>query len=336
MKKALVLGGGGFIGSHLVNRLKKEGLWVRSVDLKKPSFSNSPADDFVVGDLRNPQLVSNVMFSPSQHSEKDKENSFDEVYQLAADMGGAGYIFTGEHDADVMHNSGLVNLNVSYEAVKKNIKRLFYSSSACMYPAYNQEDPDNPKCSEDSAYPAAPDSEYGWEKLFSERLYLAFSRNYNLDVRIARYHNIFGPESAYEGGREKAPAAICRKVILAKDNTSVDIWGVGNQTRSFLYIEECVEATIRLMRSNCLVPINIGSEEMLSINNFAKMIIEISNKNLSINNVSGPQGVNGRNSDNKLIYEKLGWKPSLSLKSGIVKTYEWIQDTLLTKNSTGV
>ena len=329
MKTALVLGGGGFIGSHLVKRLKKEGLWVRSVDLKKPCFSNSPADDFVVGDLRDPQLVSNVMLSPNQHSEKDKVNSFDEVYQLAADMGGAGYIFTGEHDADVMHNSGLVNLNVSYEAVKKNIKRLFYSSSACMYPAYNQEDPDNPKCSEDSAYPAAPDSEYGWEKLFSERLYLAFSRNYNLEVRVARYHNIFGPEGTYEGGREKAPAAICRKVILAKNNTSVDIWGAGNQTRSFLYIEECVEATIRLMRSDCLVPINIGSEEMLSINNFAKMIIEISNKNLSINNVSGPQGVNGRNSDNKLIYEKLGWKPSLSLKSGIIKTYRWIQEQVV-------
>ncbi len=325
MKTALVCGGGGFIGSHLVKRLKNEGFWVRSVDLKRPSFSVSVADEMIIGDLTDPMFVSNIMFAPKQISTNDKENSFDEVYQLAADMGGAGYIFSGDNDANVMHNSGLINLNIAYEATKKSVKKLFYSSSACIYPAYNQTDPSNPKCSEESAYPAAPDSEYGWEKLFSERLYKSFGRNYNLDMRIARYHNIFGPEGTYDGGKEKAPAAICRKVILAADGGSIDIWGDGIQTRSFLYIDDCIEGTIRLMRSNCLDIINIGSEEMISINDFTKMIIEISGKNLSINHIVGPEGVRGRNSDNNLIYERLNWRPSSRLVEGMRITYEWIQ-----------
>jgi GDP-D-mannose 3',5'-epimerase len=328
MKKALVMGGGGFIGSHLVKRLKNEGFWVRAVDLKYPDFSSSTADDFVIGDLRDPAIVSNIMFAPNQTSQDDYTNSFDEVYQLAADMGGAGYIFTGTHDADLMHNSSLINLNVAKESVLKSIKKIFYSSSACMYPAYNQEDPNNPKCSEDSAYPAAPDSEYGWEKLFSERLYLAFMRNYNLNIRIARYHNIFGPEGKYDGGREKAPAALCRKVILAPNNGSIDVWGTGIQTRSFLYIDECIEASLRLMRSDFTGPVNIGSEEMVSINQFAEMIIGISGKNIHINNIDGPVGVNGRNSDNKLILNKLNWQPSLPLINGLQKTYEWIATQL--------
>lgn len=328
MKTALVLGGGGFIGSHLARKLKNEGFWVRVVDLKLPDFSPSAADDFVMGDLRDPSVVSNIMFAPNQTSENDKVNSFDEVYQLAADMGGAGYIFSGDNDANVMHNSALINLNVAYEATKKSAKRVFYSSSACIYPAYNQMDPLNPKCSEESAYPAAPDSEYGWEKLLSERLYLSFYRNYGLQVRIARYHNIFGPEGTYDGGREKAPAALCRKVIKAENNTHIDVWGPGNQTRSFLYVDECVEGTIRLMRSDIIEPLNIGSEEMLSINDFAKMIISISGKNLSVNNIPGPVGVNGRNSDNNLIEKKLGWKPSLSLIEGLTKTYHWIENQI--------
>ena len=329
MKTALVMGGGGFIGSHLVKRLKNEGFWVRAVDLKYPDFSQSAADDFVIGDLRDKSLVSNIMLSPNQHSQEDFSNSFDEVYQLAADMGGAGYIFTGTHDADVMHNSAMINLNVAKEAVNKNVKRLFYSSSACVYPEYNQEDPLNPKCSEESAYPAAPDSEYGWEKLLSERMYLSFYRNYNLNVRIGRYHNIFGPEGTYDGGREKAPAALCRKVIQAPEDGHIEIWGSGNQTRSFLYIDECVEGTIRLMRSNCVSPLNIGSEEMVSINGFGKMIIDISGKNLSIKNIEGPTGVNGRNSDNKLIFQTLGWKPSLPLIDGLTKTYNWIHSQII-------
>ena len=325
MRTALVMGGGGFIGSHLVKRLKNDGFWVRAVDLKKPDFSESNADDFIIGDLRDPKLVSNIILNPNQHSESDQENSFDEVYQLAADMGGAGYIFSGDNDANVMHNSALININVAYEAAKKSVKRLFYSSSACIYPEHNQMDPNNPKCSEDSAYPANPDSEYGWEKLLSERLYLSFYRNYGLQVRIARYHNIFGPQGTYYGGKEKAPAAICRKVIVAKDNDIIEIWGNGTQTRSFLYIDECVEGTLKLMRSNFLGPVNIGSEEMISINDFTQMIINISGKNLTIKNIDGPTGVNGRNSDNKLIYEKLGWKPSQSLINGITKTYNWIE-----------
>jgi len=317
MKKILVLGGGGFIGSHLVKRLKNEGNYVRVVDLKNTEFSKSSADDFIVGDLRN-QIVCDKAF----------DIQFDEVYQLAADMGGAGYIFTGEHDADIMHNSALINLNVVERCFKTKVGRVFYSSSACMYPAYNQEDPDNPKCSEDSAYPAAPDSEYGWEKLFSERLYLSFNRNHNMQVRVARYHNIFGPEGTWKGGKEKAPAALCRKVAEAKEGTFIEVWGDGQQTRSFLYIDECVEATIRLMRSDFTGPVNIGSEEMIKINDLASMVIDISGKNLGLKNISGPVGVRGRNSDNKLYKNKIGWQPTQSLYDGIKHTYKWINSQI--------
>ena len=328
MKKAVVLGAGGFIGSHMVKRLKKEGFEVVGVDLKKPEFSDSKADLFVVGDLRDPELVAKVIGS-----------NVDELYQFAADMGGAGFIFTGENDADIMHNSALVNLNVAYECIKKGVKRVFYSSSACMYPEHNQLDPNNPNCIEDSAYPANPDSEYGWEKLFSERLFLAFTKNKGLNIRIARYHNIFGPEGTWDGGREKAPAALCRKAALAKEGEPIEVWGSGNQTRSFLYIDECIEATIRLMRSNFTGPVNIGSEEMISINNFAKMAIEVSNKNLNIYNIDGqdfinkyghkcPLGVNGRNSDNTLYYNKIGWKVSQPLIKGMKKTYNWIENQI--------
>jgi nucleoside-diphosphate-sugar epimerase len=324
-KNALVLGGGGFIGSHLVKRLKDEGFWVSAVDIKFPQFTKSIADSFTIGDLRDPRLVSSVMLSPTQKQSKNQQDSFDEVYQLAADMGGAGYIFTGNNDATVMHNSAMINLNVAEYATLYGIKNIFYSSSACIYPSYNQTDPSNPKCDEYSAYPANPDSEYGWEKLFSERMYLSFYRNYNLNAKIARYHNIFGPEGTYDGGREKAPAAICRKVINAKDGDTIEIWGSGNQTRSFLYIDECIDGTLKLMRSNIHEPINIGSEEMISINDFTQMIIDISGKNLTIKNIDGPIGVNGRNSDNKLIYEKLNWKPSSKLIDGIKNTYMWIK-----------
>jgi len=320
MKTALVCGGGGFIGSHLVKRLKSEGYWVRVADLKFPEFSKTEADDFLIGDLCN--------FKNAEKALTLKNGTFDEVYQLAADMGGAGYIFTGENDAAIMHNSAQINLNIGSISVNKKIGRLFYSSSACMYPAYNQEDPDNPKCSEDSAYPAAPDSEYGWEKLFSERFYLALQRNHDLNVCIARYHNIFGPEGTWDGGREKAPAAICRKVAKANDGESIEIWGTGKQTRSFLYIDECVEGTIRLMRSDFSGPVNIGSEEMVSINDFAKMIIKISGKNITYVNIDGPVGVNGRNSDNKLLKSKLNWEPSMKLEDGLKKTYAWIQSQL--------
>jgi len=326
-KTALVLGAGGFIGNHLVNRLKSEGYWVRGVDLKYPEYQEkSNADDFIIGDLRDVKVVSLVMWSPLQRT--TEEGSFDEVYQLAADMGGAGYIFTGENDANVMHNSALINLNIAHEAVIKKVKKVFYSSSACAYPEHNQLDPENPKCSEESAYPAAPDSEYGWEKLFSERVFLAYKRNYGLDVHIARYHNIFGPEGTYKGGKEKAPAALCRKVIDAKDNGEIEIWGDGKQTRSFLYVDECIDGTIRLMRSNFEGPVNIGSEEMISINDFAKMIIGLTGKNITIKNIAGPLGVRGRNSDNKLIKEKLNWAPSRPLKEGIQKTFEWIKNQI--------
>ena len=325
MKKAVVLGAGGFIGSHMVKRLKKEGFHVVGVDLKKPEFTDTHADLFVVGDLRDPKVVEKVI-GPD----------VDELYQFAADMGGAGFVFTGEHDADIMHNSALINLNVTHESVMKKVKRVFYSSSACMYPEHNQLDPDNPNCTEDSAYPADPDSEYGWEKLFSERLFLSFYRNYGLDVRIARYHNIFGPEGTWDGGREKAPAAMCRKAALTEEGESIEVWGPGNQTRSFLYIDECIEATIRFMRQDRFEgPVNIGSEEMISINDFAKMAIEVSGKKLDIYNIDGqdfidkyghkcPIGVNGRNSDNTLYGEKIGWKVSQPLIEGMKKTYEWI------------
>jgi nucleoside-diphosphate-sugar epimerase len=314
-KIALVCGAGGFIGSHLVKRLRQEGFWVRGVDLKFPEFGETAADDFVIGDLRDPYLCRQVV-----------DRRFDEIYQLAADMGGAGYVFSGDFDADIMHNSGLINLNMLEACHRRNVKRIFYSSSACIYPAYNQEDPDNPKCSEDSAYPAAPDSEYGWEKLFSERLYLSFHRNYGMEVRIARYHNIFGPEGTWQGGREKAPAALCRKVATAPDGGEMEIWGDGKQTRSFLYIDECLEGTLRLTRSGLTGPFNIGSEEMVAINRLADMIMGIAGKQLGKKHIPGPLGVRGRNSDNRLIAEKLGWKPTLSLEHGLRLTYAWIKE----------
>lgn len=314
-KFALVCGAGGFIGSHLVKKLKSEGFWVRGVDLKRPEFSPTAADDFVVGDLRDQTLCKSILDRP-----------FDEVYQLAADMGGAGYIFTGEHDADVMHNSAQINLNIAHYGQIAGIKKIFYSSSACIYPAYNQVDANNPKCSEDSAYPAAPDSEYGWEKLFSERMYLSFQRNYGLNVRIARFHNIFGPEGTWTGGKEKAPAAMCRKVAEAPAGGSIEIWGDGVQTRSFLFIDECLEGVRRLMDSNFSGPVNIGSEEMVSINQLAEMVMDIAGKKLEIKHVDGPLGVRGRNSDSKLIKEKLGWAPSIPLRNGIEKTFAWISE----------
>lgn len=327
MKTALVCGAGGFIGSHLVKKLKSEGFWVRGVDLKYPEFSDSHADDFILGDLRVFDVVEHCLKDPTQNN-----SGFDEVYQLAADMGGAGYIFTGENDANIMHNSAQINLHVCSLALANKVKNIFYSSSACMYPAYNQLDPDNPKCSEDSAYPASPDSEYGWEKLFSERLYLAFQKNYGLNVHIARYHNIFGPEGTWDGGREKAPAALCRKVIRAEEGGTIEIWGTGKQTRSFLYIDECIEGTTKLMRSNFSGPVNIGSEEMVSINGFAEMIIGLSGKNINYKNIDGPVGVNGRNSDNALIQEKLEWQPSMKLSNGLEKTYAWIQQQVEKEN----
>ena len=317
MKVALVCGAGGFIGSHLVNRLKDEGFWVRGVDLKYPDFSETQADDFVIGDLRDQSLVNRVV-----------DQRFDEIYQLAADMGGAGYIFTGENDADIMHNSATINLNVLEACRKRNNKNIFYSSSACMYPEHNQLDPESPNCVEDSAYPANPDSEYGWEKLFSERLFLAYNRNHGFNCKVARYHNIFGPEGTWQGGKEKAPAAMCRKVALANNNGSIQIWGDGLQTRSFLYIDECVEGSIRLMRSGFAGPVNIGSDEMVTINELVQMVAAVAKKNITINHIDGPLGVRGRNSDNELISAKLGWKPSMLLKNGIGHTYSWIKEQI--------
>lgn len=313
-KTALVLGAGGFIGGHLVKRLKREGFWVRGVDLKFNEYAETEADDFVIGDLRDPYVVRQMI-----------DRRFDEVYQLAADMGGAGYIFTGENDADIMHNSATINLNVADACHKRNIKRVFYSSSACMYPAYNQEDPDNPNCAEDSAYPAAPDSEYGWEKLFSERLFLAYNRNHGMECRVARYHNIFGPQGTWTGGKEKAPAALCRKVAETNSGGVIQVWGDGLQTRSFLYVDECLEGTTRLLRSDFEGPVNIGSEEMVTINQLAGIIIDISGKSVELENIPGPTGVRGRNSDNRLIAEKLGWAPSQALRAGLETTYEWIE-----------
>lgn len=313
-KHALVLGAGGFIGSHLVKRLRKEGFWVRGVDLKHPEFEATEADHFIIGDLRSPYLVEHVI---------DRE--FDEIYQLAADMGGAGYIFTGDNDATIMHNSAMINLNVADTVRKVGVKRLFYSSSACMYPEYNQLDPDNPKTAEDSAYPAAPDSEYGWEKLFSERMFLAYHRNFDLPARIARFHNIFGPQGTWTGGKEKAPAAMCRKVAEAPDGGEIEVWGDGLQTRSFLYIDECLDGMRQFMNSDVTTPLNLGSEEMIAINDLAKMAIEISGKNVAIKNIPGPEGVRGRNSDNDLILEKLGWAPSRPLREGMEVTYKWIE-----------
>ena len=325
MKKVLVCGAGGFIGSHLVASLKNQGcwvrgiassepVWVRGVDIKLPQFSSSFADDFMVGDLRDQAFCEEVF------------EDYDEVYQLAADMGGAGFIFTGENDADVMHNSAQINLNVADACVKHKVGKVFYSSSACIYPEHNQLDPNTTTTAEETAYPAAPDSEYGWEKLFSERLYLAYSRNYDLDVRIARFHNIFGPEGTYKNGREKAPAAMCRKVAEAANYGNIEVWGDGKQTRSFLYIDECLEAVQRLMDSNFSGPVNIGSDEMISINDLAEMTIDISEKTLGIVNIAGPLGVRGRTSDNNLIESKLGWKPSEPLRHGMEKTYRWIEE----------
>ncbi len=313
MKNILVCGAGGFIGGHLVKRLKRNGHWVRGVDLKQHEFAELPADEFVIGDLREQSVCRNVLDQP-----------FDEVYQLAADMGGAGYLFTGDQDADVMHNSAAINLNILDQAQKMNVGKIFYSSSACIYPEYNQMDPDNPKCSEDSAYPAEPDSEYGWEKLFSERLYLAFARNYGMQVRIARFHNIFGEEGTWQGGKEKSPAAICRKIAEAADGGEIEIWGDGLQTRSFLYIDECVEGVLRLMDSDFAEPINIGSDEMVSINRLAETVMQVAGKDLTLKHIEGPLGVRGRNSDNHLISKTLGWRPTLPLIDGLRKSYRWI------------
>lgn len=317
VRTALVCGAGGFIGGHLVKRLKAEGLWVRGVDLKYHEHTETEADDFAIGDLRDQAFVRSIIDQP-----------FNEVYQLAADMGGAGYIFTGENDANVMHNSAMINLNVLEECRKRNTQRILYSSSACMYPAHNQLDAENPNCSEESAYPANPDSEYGWEKLFSERLYLAYNRNHGMRCRVARYHNIFGPHGTWRGGKEKAPAAICRKVARAEDGGTIEVWGDGEQTRSFLYVDECVEATLRLTRSDFEGPVNLGSEEMVTINELARMVIEIAGKDLTLKHVPGPLGVRGRNSDNRLIRETLGWEPTASLEDGLRKTYDWISDAV--------
>ncbi len=333
MKRALVLGAGGFIGSHMAKRLKKDGYWVRGVDLKHPEFSTSACDDFQIADLRSVASVNQVLRVDSSNSE-----IFDEIYQFAADMGGAGFVFTGAHDADIMHNSATINLNVLEclrtlnNSLSKNRTKIFYSGSACMYPAYNQEDPDNPDCREESAYPAAPDSEYGWEKLFSERLYLAYSRNYNIPVAIARYHNIFGPEGTWDGGREKAPAAICRKIASATPGGQIEIWGDGKQTRSFLYIDECIEATIQLMKSaNFIGPVNIGSEEMVTINQLVEITSEIAGKKITISHIDGPLGVRGRNSNNDLIRKELNWDYKMTLKEGIGITYEWISEQVNSK-----
>jgi nucleoside-diphosphate-sugar epimerase len=329
MRTALVLGAGGFIGSHMVRRLKSEGFWVRGVDLKKPDFSLTLADEFVLGDLRDQYFVDQIIRS------NNSIINFDEIYQFAADMGGAGFIFTGAHDADIMHNSASINLNILDSLLKLNMQskanhtKILFASSACIYPAYNQEDTNNPICAENSAYPAAPDSEYGWEKLFSERLFFAYERNHGIRVRIARYHNIFGPEGTWDGGREKAPAAICRKVSLANDFDEIEIWGDGNQTRSFLYIDECIEATRLLMNHESFSgPINIGSEEMVTINELVEIATKISGKTIRKNYISGPLGVRGRNSDNTLIREILGWDCQQKLSTGIEKTYNWISEQL--------
>jgi nucleoside-diphosphate-sugar epimerase len=351
MKTALVLGGGGFIGNAMVTRLKKDGYWVRAVDLKYPDFSDSKADEFVTGDLRDVDFVKRVIEYKGEQGNFYNSvpnyliETFDEIYQFAADMGGAGYIFTGEHDAEIMHNSASINLNVlecqrklneSYGAdwnqrpvENRRETKIFYSSSACMYPEHNQLDPNNPDCRESSAYPANPDSEYGWEKLFSERLYLSYHRNYGIPVRIARYHNIYGPEGTWYGGKEKAPAAICRKVAYAGLADTIEVWGDGEQTRSFLYIDECIEATRRIMDSDCTEPLNIGSEEMVTINELVRITARVANKSIGRDHVDVPHtGVRGRNSNNDLIREKLGWDYKMTLEEGIRKTYNWIMSQI--------
>ena len=352
-KTALVLGAGGFIGSHMVKRLRKEGYWVRGVDLKYPEYGDTEANEFVQGDLRDPNFVRRILEFKGEQG--NFYNSvpyqyilpFNEIYQFAADMGGAGFVFTGENDAEIMQNSVTINLNVleqqrlldetfdgkqGWSECNRPVldfrTKIFYSGSACMYPEYNQVDPDDPNCREDSAYPAAPDSEYGWEKLFSERLYLAYNRNHGIPVRIARYHNIFGPEGTWEGGREKAPAAICRKVAYSEQDEAIEVWGDGEQTRSFLYIDECIEATRRLMESDFLGPVNIGSEEMVSINQLVDTAAKVAGKNIKKNHIDGPLGVRGRNSNNDLIREKLGWDYKQTLEEGIRKTYIWISEQI--------
>jgi len=317
MTRILVNGAGGFIGGHLVQQLKSAGHWVRGVDLKHHEFMQVPADEFIIGDLRDQAVVAEVTAD------------VDIVYQLAADMGGAGYIFTGENDANIMHNSAMINLNTLQMAVKNKVKKVFYSSSACIYPAYNQADPNNPNCEESSAYPAAPDSDYGWEKLFSERLYLAYCRNHGIETHVARFHNIFGPHGTWKGGREKAPAAICRKVAEASNGDEIEVWGDGLQTRSFLFITECLEGVSRLMTSSFNGPVNIGSEETVSINQLVQMVADIAGKRIIINHISGPTGVRGRKSDNRLIAEKLGWQPSVQLRVGMEKTYAWIEQKVI-------
>ncbi len=321
MKRILVNGAGGFIGGHLVKRLKAEGFWVRAADLRAHEYSKLPADEFLEGDLRD------------QAFSRKAVEGMDEVYQLAADMGGAGYIFTGEHDADVLHNSAAINLNTLHFGRLAGVRKFFYSSSACIYPAHNQADPDNPICSEESAYPANPDSEYGWEKLFSERLYFSYGRNYGLEVRVARFHNIFGPEGTWDGGKEKAPAALCRKVAEARDGGEIEIWGDGKQTRSFLYVDECLEGVRRMMESKEPGPLNIGSQERVTINQLAQMAMDIAGKKLSIKHIPGPLGVRGRNSDNRLIQKKLGWSPSRPLREGMEKTYRWIEKQVKAKTA---
>ncbi|MCK5360730.1 MAG: NAD-dependent epimerase/dehydratase family protein [Gammaproteobacteria bacterium] len=322
MKTALVCGAGGFIGSHLVKRLKREGFWVRGVDIKLPGFEETEADDFLQADLRDPVICREVL-----------DQRFDEVYQLAADMGGAGFVFIGENDADIMHNSVMINLNILEACKRRTIKRVFYSSSACVYPEFNQMQPDSPVTSEDSVYPAQPDSDYGWEKLFSERMFLAYARNHGIESRIARYHNIFGPEGSWNDGREKVPAAMCRKIAMAEDGGEIEIWGDGAQTRSFLFVDECLEATTRLTRSDWTGPVNIGSNEMVSINQLADMVMGIAGKSLTIKHIPGPLGVRGRNSDNRLIQEQLGWAPSESLIHGLEKTYQWIEQQVMNEKS---
>lgn len=316
-RKILVCGAGGFIGHHLVKKLKADGHDVIGTDLKRPLFEESAADEFLLGDLREQEFVRSIVGQP-----------FDEVYQLAADMGGAGYVFTGENDADVLTNSALINLNILNACQKAGVGRIFYSSSACIYPEYNQLNPDDPDCREDTAYPASPDSEYGWEKLFSERLYLSYARNYGLAVRIARYHNIFGPLGAWNDGKEKAPAALCRKVAETDDKGTIEVWGDGKQTRSFLFVDDCIEATTRLMRSEFSGPVNIGSEEIVSINRLVEIITDIAGKEIGIRHIDGPIGVRGRCSNNRLIEKELGWTPSLSLHDGLGKTYGWIAEQL--------
>jgi GDP-D-mannose 3', 5'-epimerase len=344
-KTALVLGAGGFIGSHMVRRLRSEGYWVRGVDLKRPEFSETEANEFVQGDLRDVTFVKRVLgfkgyLGNFYNSVPERYIApFDEIYQFAADMGGAGFVFSGENDADIMHNSVSINLNVLEEQRKlnerceKNDTKIFYSGSACMYPEHNQLDPNNPDCRESSAYPANPDSEYGWEKLFSERLYFAYNRNHQIPVRVARYHNIFGPEGTWDGGREKAPAAICRKVAYLPDGGgAIEVWGDGEQTRSFLYVDECIEATRRLMDSDFMGPVNIGSEEMVTINQLVETAAKVSGKEVSKIHIDGPLGVRGRNSNNDVIRRELGWDYAQTLEEGIRKTYEWIQEQILYKS----